>query len=137
MLRRLLYYLKDSAGSPGKNHQHPAFRRRIRGNFGNEGRQNPAELSVGLDPEKRSEIVEELDYDDASDLISQLDEDEQQEILEDIDQEDATNIRALMSYAEDTAGGLRQRDNAALLKIATDVCAQSLVWSRELYRIRP
>ncbi len=72
--------------------------------------QDPAELLVGLDPEKRSEIVEELDYDDASDLISQLDEDEQQEILEDIDQEDATNIRALMSYAEDTAGGLMNSD---------------------------
>jgi len=72
--------------------------------------QDPGELLINLHPEKRSEIVEELDYDDASDIISQLDEDEQQEILEDIDQEDAHNIRALMSYAEDTAGGIMNSD---------------------------
>jgi len=72
--------------------------------------QDPAELLIGLDPEKRSEIVEELDYDDATDIISQLDEEDQKEILEDIDQEDASHIRALMSYAEDTAGGIMNTD---------------------------
>ncbi len=71
---------------------------------------NPAELLVGLRPEKRSEIVEELDYDDATDIISQLDEEDQQEILAGIDQEDATSIRALLSYQEDTAGGLMNTD---------------------------
>jgi magnesium transporter len=76
--------------------------------------QDPAELLINLHPEKRSEIVEELDYDDATDLISQLDEEDQQEILEDIDQEDATNIRALLGYAEDTAGGLM---NSSIIKV--------------------
>jgi magnesium transporter len=71
---------------------------------------NPGELLVGLHPEKRSEIVEELDYDDATDIISQLDEEDQKEILADIDQEDATNIRALLIYQEDTAGGLMNTD---------------------------
>jgi len=66
----------------------------------------PGELLINLHPDKRSEIVEELDYDDATDIISQLDEDEQQVILDDIDEEDASSIRALMSYDEDTAGGL-------------------------------
>lgn len=76
--------------------------------------QDPAELLVNLHPDKRSEIIEELDYDDATDIISQLDEVDQQEILEDIDQEDATNIRALLGYAEDTAGGLM---NSAVIKV--------------------
>ncbi|MDB5022975.1 MAG: magnesium transporter [Mucilaginibacter sp.] len=76
--------------------------------------QDAGELLISLDPEKRSEIIEELDYDDATDIISQLDEDEQQEILEDLDHEDATNIRALLSYAEDTAGGLM---NSEVIKI--------------------
>jgi magnesium transporter len=75
---------------------------------------HPEELLINLHPEKRSEIVEELDYDDATDIISQLDEDEQQEILEDIDQEDATNIRALLKYDEDTAGGLM---NSEIIKV--------------------
>src|SRR6195952_2245713 len=66
----------------------------------------PGELLINLHPDKRSEIVEELDYDDATDIISQLEEHEQQEILEDIDQEDASSIRALLSYDENTAGGV-------------------------------
>jgi magnesium transporter len=72
--------------------------------------QSPGELLIGLHPEKRSEIVEELDYDDATDIISQLDEEDQQEIFKDLDQEDAANIRALMLYPEDTAGGLMNSD---------------------------
>jgi magnesium transporter len=76
--------------------------------------QDPGELLIGLDPEKRSEIIEELDYDDATDIISQLDEDEQEEILEDIDQEDADSIRALLKYDENTAGGLM---NSELIKV--------------------
>ncbi|RYE20878.1 MAG: magnesium transporter [Sphingobacteriales bacterium] len=51
-------------------------------------------------------LGEEMDDDVAADIISQLDEDEQQEILEDIDQQDATNIRTLLTYDEETAGGL-------------------------------
>lgn len=76
--------------------------------------QEPGELLIGLDPEKRSEIIEELDYDDATDIISQLDEEDQQEILEDIDEEDASNIRALLSYPEDTAGGIM---NSEVIKV--------------------
>jgi magnesium transporter len=67
---------------------------------------HPEDILINLDPEKRSEIIEELDYDDATDIISQLDESEQQEILQDLDHDDATSIRALLSYHEDTAGGL-------------------------------
>jgi magnesium transporter len=74
----------------------------------------PGELLINLHPGKRSEIVEELDYDDATDIISQLDEDEQKEILEDIDQDDATSIRALLKYDEDTAGGLM---NSEIIKV--------------------
>jgi magnesium transporter len=76
--------------------------------------QSPGELLINLHPEKRSEIVEELDYDDATDIISQLDEDEQQEILEDIDEDDAHSIRALLKYDEDTAGGLM---NSEIIKV--------------------
>jgi magnesium transporter len=71
---------------------------------------HPEDILFNLDPEKRSEIVEELDYDDATDLISQLEEHEQHEILKDIDHEDASEIRSLLSYAEDTAGGLMNTD---------------------------
>jgi magnesium transporter len=71
---------------------------------------HPEELLLNMHPEKRSDIVEELDYDDATDIISQLEEHEQHEILQDIDEEDAHNIRALLKYDEDTAGGLMNSD---------------------------
>jgi magnesium transporter len=50
---------------------------------------HPEDLLLNMHPDKRSDIVEELDYDDATDIISQLEEHEQHEILQDIDQEDA------------------------------------------------
>jgi len=75
---------------------------------------HPEEILFNLDPEKRSEIVEELDYDDAADLISQMDEEDQEEILENLDEEDASNIRNLLSYDEDTAGGLM---NTEIIKV--------------------
>jgi magnesium transporter len=67
---------------------------------------HPEELLLQLHPDKRTEIVEELDYDDATDIISQLEEHEQKEILEDLSEDDASSIRNLMSYDEETAGGL-------------------------------
>ncbi len=78
----------------------------------------PGELLINLHPEKRSEIIEELDYDDATDIISQLEEHEQHEILKDIDHEDATNIRALLKYDEDTAGGIM---NSQIIKVNIDL----------------
>ncbi len=75
---------------------------------------HPGELLINLDPEKRSEIVSELDYDDATDLIAQLEEHEQEDLLESMDEEDASSIRALLSYGENTAGGLM---NSSLIKV--------------------
>lgn len=67
---------------------------------------HPEELLQTLSPEKRSEIVEELDYDDATDIISQLSQKQQDEILEELNEEDASNIRTLLAYPEDSAGGI-------------------------------
>ena len=67
---------------------------------------HPEELLLQMAPEKRTEIVEELDYDDATDIISQLEEHEQKEILQELSEDDASSIRNLLSYDEETAGGL-------------------------------
>ena len=79
---------------------------------------HPERLLENLHPERRSEIVEELDYDDATDIISQLPEDQQQEILMGLDEEDASNIRSLLKYDDDTAGGLM---NTQVIKISQDL----------------
>jgi magnesium transporter len=75
---------------------------------------HPEELLLQLNPEKRTEIVEELDYDDATDIISQLGEEDQQEILEDLSKDDAESIRNLLSYNEETAGGLMNTEIIAV-----------------------
>jgi len=75
---------------------------------------HPEKLLENLHPDRRSEIVEELDYDDATDIISLLPEEQQQEILQGLDEEDASNIRSLLKYEEDTAGGLM---NTQVIKI--------------------
>lgn len=75
---------------------------------------HPEKLLENLHPERRSEILEGLDYDDATDLISQLPEAQQHEILMGLDEEDASNIRSLLKYEEDTAGGLM---NTQVIKI--------------------
>lgn len=75
---------------------------------------NPEELLKNLNPEKRTAIIEELDYDDATDLISQLTEQEQENILKDINPKDAHEIRSLLSYEEDTAGGIM---NTLVIKV--------------------
>ncbi|MBG6233754.1 magnesium transporter [Pedobacter sp. CAN_A7] len=85
---------------------------------------HPEELLLLLHPEKRTEIVEELDYDDATDIISQLDAHEQREILEDLNEDDASNIRNLLSYAEDTAGGLM---NTEFIKINLNLNKQDAI----------
>lgn len=71
---------------------------------------HPEDLLFQMHPDKRTEIVEELDYDDATDIISQLEDHEQKEILEDLNEEDASNIRNLLTYDEKTAGGLMNTD---------------------------
>lgn len=75
---------------------------------------HPERILENLHPEKRSEILEELDYDDAADIISQLPEKQQNEILLELDEEDASTIRTLLTYAEDTAGGIM---NTQVLKL--------------------
>jgi len=85
---------------------------------------HPEELLLQLHPEKRTEIVEELDYDDATDIISQMDKDEQQEILEDLSADDAESIRNLLSYDEDTAGGLM---NTQMIKVNIDLTKKDAI----------
>ncbi len=67
---------------------------------------HPENLLASLNTDLVTNIVEELSYDDATDIVSQLSEEKREEILENIDEEDASEIRKLLTYSEDSAGGL-------------------------------
>lgn len=85
---------------------------------------HPEELLIEIDSEKRQDIIEELDYDDATDIISQMGAEDQHEILSEMDKEHAVNIRNLMTYPEDTAGGLM---NTQVIKVNAEMSKKQAI----------
>ena len=67
-------------------------------------------LIEDIGTERAADIIEEMDSDDAADLLSELDEDHQQELLAEMSDYTASELRELVRYAEDTAGGLMTTD---------------------------
>jgi magnesium transporter len=64
-----------------------------------------------LSSEEIAQYVDLLDTDDAADLISELPESRQSEVLDQIeDEEQASDIADLLTYDEDTAGGLMAKE---------------------------
>jgi len=64
-----------------------------------------------LSTEEIAQYVDLLDTDDAADLISELPESRQSEVLEQVeDEEQASDIADLLTYDEDTAGGLMAKE---------------------------
>jgi magnesium transporter len=61
-------------------------------------------------PEELAEVVSELDSDDAVDILEDLDADRQQLVLDSIPQEERTALEEGLTYPEDSAGRLMQRE---------------------------
>ena len=61
--------------------------------------------------EQIAEIVDQLETDDGADILLDLTEEEQQEVIESMeDEEKAQNIKELLDYDEDVAGGLMAKE---------------------------
>lgn len=78
----------------------------------------PEELLSSLPPELTVQILEELDYDDAADMLAHLPTDKLRKIFDLIPLEDSQVIQRLMTYEEDSAGGLM---NPEVLKVSGDL----------------
>ena len=65
-----------------------------------------AEIMEDLAPSQAAAILDELRSDEAADLLGDLDEEDSDAILDEMDAPAAENIRELMSYEPETAGGL-------------------------------
>ncbi|QNB46126.1 magnesium transporter [Thermanaerosceptrum fracticalcis] len=72
------------------------------------------ELLGHLNEERAGEILEEMSFDDAADLLSELSDQEQNKYLELLESEDQQDVRELMTYREDTAGGLMTTEYVAV-----------------------
>lgn len=70
-----------------------------------EEEEHPEELLIA-EPERIAELVHELSVDDAADIIGELSEDKQKEVLAQLPEEEAEDIRDLLAYDEESAGGV-------------------------------
>lgn len=79
-------------------------------------------ITEKLSGEKISDIVSEMYSDDATDFVSELEPDTKQEVLENldkIDKEDSHELRELLSYDENTAGGIMAKEYIAINETRT------------------
>jgi CBS domain-containing protein len=60
--------------------------------------------------ERAADIIEEMDADDAADLLGELPEEQQSVLLAEMNEYTAGELRELVKYEEDTAGGLMTTD---------------------------
>ena len=67
-----------------------------------------------LEPQQVADIAGQLDTDDAVALIEDLDRDDQQAVLRAMDPDDRAAVEEALSYPEETAGRLMQRDLCAV-----------------------
>src|SRR6266446_2780455 len=78
-----------------------------------------ASILESLEPEKAADIVEEMSPDEAADVLSGLEESASEEILEEMDSAPKTEVRELLEYEDDIAGGLMNTEYVALHDNAT------------------
>jgi CBS domain-containing protein/sporulation protein YlmC with PRC-barrel domain len=64
--------------------------------------------------EQAADVLEEMDPDDAADLLADLQPDARDTLLELMEADDATHVQKLLTYPEDTAGGIMTTEFATL-----------------------
>ncbi len=82
--------------------------------------EDPEELLAALDPQKGAELIHEMDYDDAVDLVAELEPEERAKILAALPLEEAGEIRGLLRYDEESAGGLM---DTLLVRVESSISA--------------
>jgi len=72
-----------------------------------------------LPEERLADYVHEMDTDDAADILAELPSQQRRMVLAKIEPEDSEELRHLMGYQPDTAGGLMQTELIAVVEDAT------------------
>jgi magnesium transporter len=72
------------------------------------------ELVQNMDQEEIVAAAEQMDVDDLADFIQELPTDVTREILESLDEQDRRRLETVLSYPEDTAGGLMNTDTVTV-----------------------
>lgn len=72
------------------------------------------DLVEAMPAERAAHILEEMGPDEAADLLAELDKEKAERILAEMEPEQAAEVRELMTYEGNTAGGLMTTDYVAL-----------------------
>jgi len=82
-----------------------------------------ASILESLETGKAADIVEEMEPHEAADLLHELQEETSEGILQEMDAEPKTEVRELLKYEEDRAGGMMNTEYVALHETATVAAA--------------
>ena len=88
------------------------------------------EVLEDLAPERAADILEEMSPDDAADLVADLSDEARAEILALMERDEAEEVRELLGYPEDTAGGIMTTEFVTIAAALT--AAQAIDRLREL-----
>jgi len=68
------------------------------------------DILENIKPERLVNIIDEMETDEAVDVLNELDDEISEDILSALDEEDRSNFQQLLSYSEESAGGLMQTE---------------------------
>jgi magnesium transporter len=88
-----------------------------------------ASLMQDMPDEKAADVLEEMEPDEAADLLAELPEERSRDLLALMEKEDADDVRMLLTYPEESAGGIMTTEYAAVPPEST--AAQALQILRE------
>jgi magnesium transporter len=90
-----------------------------------------ASILESLETEKAADIVEEMAPDEAADVLAGLEEETSAEILQEMEHEPKSEVRELLEFDEDTAGGMMNTEYVALKDDATVADAMRVLKDHE------
>jgi CBS domain-containing protein len=90
-----------------------------------------ASILESLEPEKAADIVEEMAPDEAADVLKGLEESTSEGILEEMEVAPESEVRELLEFKEDTAGGMMNTEFISLHESATVADAMAALKGNE------
>ncbi|BDZ57117.1 Mg/Co/Ni transporter MgtE [Barrientosiimonas humi] len=90
------------------------------------------EIIAGLATDRAADVLEAMEPDDAADLLADLPPEQAEALLQRMEPDDAADLRRLLTYDENTAGGLMTTEPVLLGPDATIAEALAMVRREEL-----